>query len=475
MDSATIIKSVESVTKKWTNQRKQEEHGQARSRRESLTAYRGPSIKAVAWAVIPEAYLKASDGGKLPAAARQIYYAARKPILETTGRDALNSQYFTQTILPAYVAAHPEETAEWDITYDARGHFTEPHTDIVTPLGTLDARHYLARVGNHAIEPLDAGDFYSERIRRFPTCGPEHRFSAILFVEKEGFLPLFSATELAERYDIAIMSTKGMPVVACRHLADELCGPYGIPLLVLHDFDKAGFSIFGTLNGTNPSATFAEDGTARYEYRHNFQVVDLGLRLTDVEAYSLESEPVQYRERDPQRNLGENGATVEEIKFLCGESRRPPYHGRRVELNAFTSGDFIRWIEANLKANGIRKVVPDAETLQNAYRRALQIEIVRSRLDAIVQEAADQAQQATLPRHLDRLVRKGLKVNPAQPWDQVIAATAAANCKNGAGEPEIQQSKRNRARQRAQILQHQPSARAGGPRAGGAGHDSDLA
>ena len=32
----------------------------------------------------------------------------------------------------------------------------------------------------------------------------------MLFIEKEGFLPLFEAVHLAERYDLAIMSTKGM-------------------------------------------------------------------------------------------------------------------------------------------------------------------------------------------------------------------------------------------------------------------------
>ena len=423
MDSATIIKSLESVTKKWTKQRKAEERGRARSRREALTNYRGPSIKAVAWQVIPEAYLKASDGGTLPASARQIYYAARKAILEGTGRDKLDSQYFTQTILPEYVSAwqHREETAAWDITYDARGHFAEPHTGLITPLGTLDVRHYLADVQNHTVDPLDASDFFGQRIIRFPTCGPANRISALAFIEKEGFMPLFAATKLAERFDIAIMSTKGMPVVAARHIADELCGRYGIPLLLLHDLDKAGFSIKGTLSGTNPSATPDDDSAVRYEYRHDFEVIDLGLRLADVEAYALESEPVEYGKSDPQWNLAQNGATAKEIKFLRGESRRPPYHGRRVELNAFTSGDFIRWIESKLKAHGIKKVVPDAETLEAAYRRALQIETVRGQLDAIVQAAGEHAQQAKLPAHLDRIVRKGFKADPAQSWDQVIA------------------------------------------------------
>ena len=438
MNSSTIIKSIEAVTKKWTKQRKQEERGRAQSRRAALIRRRGPSIKEAAWQVMQEAYLKASGGGKLPASARQIYYAARNQIMEMTGKAALDSQYFTQTILPEYVSAwqHRTKTTHWDITYDARGHFAEPHTEVIAPLGTLDVRGYLADVREHEVKLLDTSDFFSAYIHRFPTCGPENRFSAVLFIEKEGFMPLFEATKLAERCDIAIMSTKGMPVVACRHLADELCGRHGIPLLVLHDFDKAGFSICATLKGRSG----VDEDRTRYEYRHNFEVIDLGLRLADVRAYGLESEPVHYKS-DPSWNLRNNGATAEELKFLCGDS---PWHdqGRRVELNAFTSGDFIRWIEAKLRQHGIRKVVPDADILEVAYRRAVQIALVHEQLDAIVEEAGEQAKQARLPSSLNRMVRKGFKADPAQSWDQVITVTAAANCKNrGTGKAVFQQAK----------------------------------
>jgi hypothetical protein len=50
---------------------------------------------------------------------------------------------------------------------------------------------------------------------------------------------------LAEKYDLAIMSSKGMSVTAARQLADRICSRYNIPLLILHDFDIAGFSIAG--------------------------------------------------------------------------------------------------------------------------------------------------------------------------------------------------------------------------------------
>jgi hypothetical protein len=246
LDSSTILKCVESVTKKWTKQRRTEERGRAQSRRSAFVRSYKWTIKDAAWKVMEEAYMKASDNNSLPAAARQIMYAARPEILRIAGEQELNSSYFSQTLLPHYMESHLEQTADWDVVYDARGHLAEPHTKTIIPLGTLDVRVYLQNIDDHSVEPLAANDFIDD-IVQFPTCGPGNRFSALLFIEKEGFLPLFKAVQLAERYDIAIMSTKGMPVVACRQLADEICGQYKIPLLVLHDFDKAGFSILGTL------------------------------------------------------------------------------------------------------------------------------------------------------------------------------------------------------------------------------------
>src|SRR5205814_217436 len=106
-------------------------------------------------------------------------------------------------------------TRTWDVVFDARGHFTEPHTELIVPLGTLDVRDYLEGRGR---DQVFTGVPEIEVL--FPTHGPRHRFGAILFIEKEGFMPLFKAVKLAERFDIAIMSTKGMSVTASRLLVD---------------------------------------------------------------------------------------------------------------------------------------------------------------------------------------------------------------------------------------------------------------
>ena len=77
--------------------------------------------------------------------------------------------------------------------------------------------------------------------------GPSGGISAVLFCEKEGFNPLFKPVNLANRYDLMIISTKGVSVTAARQLVDNICGGHDLPLFVLHDFDVAGFLILGTL------------------------------------------------------------------------------------------------------------------------------------------------------------------------------------------------------------------------------------
>jgi DNA topoisomerase VI subunit A len=140
---------------------------------------------------------------------------------------------------------------------------------------------------------------------RSPTRGPKNRYCNILFIEKEGFMPLFRAVRLAERYDIAIMSTKGMSVTAAREYIDELFGRFdGLRFFVLHDFDKSGFSIAGTL----------KRDTKRYSFKNLSEddVVDLGLRMDDIAGLQDEDAPPIKDSHAARWNLQENGATEQE-------------------------------------------------------------------------------------------------------------------------------------------------------------------
>jgi Topoisomerase 6 subunit A/Spo11, Toprim domain len=397
MDIANLVQS---VTKPWAKQRKAEERRKnARALRyERLTSVRRTTLKEAAWEVMEQAYLKASSGGKLFVLARQIMYCARPEILRKTGAESLDDQYFTQTILPEYLSAHPDKRRKWDIGYDARGHFEEPHTGEIIPLETLAVRDYLEKTESG---PTKGVDLSLPKAGDFPTYGPTNRYANILFIEKEGFLPLFKQVKLAERYDLALMSTKGMSVTASRHLIDDLSARHPVRVLVLRDFDKAGFSIVWTLRNS----------THRYQFRNAVEVIDLGLRLEDVQEYGLESEGVFYS-RKAISKLRERGATAKEVEFFAG--------GQRVELNAFTSGDFIEWIEGKLKKHGVKKVIPDRETLEAAYRRALEIDLLENRLEEIREEVTDEVAEAKVPRGLLSRVKGRLKKDPKMSWDEAV-------------------------------------------------------
>ena len=158
--------------------------------------------------VMPNAYLIASANGTLPANARQIYYAARPRILALTGRKELIDSYFTQNVLPNYVDTHPD-AHEWDVVFDDRGRFIEPHTGRSVGLGTVSVREYL---GERAAPPSPASIAPGLMAT---TTGPENRYRDVLFVEKEGFNALLAHALIAERFDIAITSPRECPIRHC--------------------------------------------------------------------------------------------------------------------------------------------------------------------------------------------------------------------------------------------------------------------
>jgi hypothetical protein len=52
--------------------------------------------------------------------------------------------------LPNYITTHRDECRKWDVVYDDRGHFMEPHTEGIIGLGTLNVREYLCKFGRRS-------------------------------------------------------------------------------------------------------------------------------------------------------------------------------------------------------------------------------------------------------------------------------------------------------------------------------------
>ena len=397
---AEFVAAVESVTKAWAKVRKAEERDASRQarRRELLTKPRKEKQSDVAFEIMERAYRKASKNDKLWTTATQVMYAARNEIQERSGRQ-LDRQYFTQTLLPNFVAANPELTATWKIAYDDRGHFREPHTGYSIGVGTLAVRDYLGKV--HAPKLLEAG-FAPPRI---VTRGPHGGYGGLFYCEKEGFDPLWEQVQLDARFDISLMSCKGLSVTAARKLADEICHAYRIPLLVLRDFDKAGFSNVASFQQSN----------RRYTFENRIKVIDLGLRLDDATELGLPDEASYDRGSLEARraNLRKNGATPEEIEFLL--------RGRRVELNAMMSDQLVGFVERKLTDNGIAKIVPKQSELADAYRlfaRGREAEKVFKR----ELRKLNGGSAVKVPRDLAIRVRDYLDQHPTKRWDDAVAA-----------------------------------------------------
>ncbi len=375
----------------FTKQRKAEEkHVSAgRWRTSRMMEVRGMYLIEAANEVMAECYAKVSDNNRLPATARQIFYVAR-PLIEERTDKPLSYAYFSQTLLPNYVNEHG---GSWDVVYDDRGHFTEPHIKRVIGLGTLNVRDYLNRM--HPLQFAEA-DFDRASIR---TYGPGGAYGAILYVEKEGFMPLFNRVRLAQRYDIAVMSSKGMSVTAARELVDGVCEA-DIPLLVLHDFDAAGIIIKDTL----------ENDTRRYSYSNPPNVIDLGLSYNDIAG--LTPEPNSSAISDER--LSQAGLDQAAIDFL---------REQRVELNAMTSRQLVDFVETKLKQHGIGKVIPGAETLARTY----QIFAASDRLSEAFDELKEQLDAGgedeapiNVPDSLEAQVQAKLKETPDITWHRAV-------------------------------------------------------
>jgi hypothetical protein len=391
-----IIDATESATRKWTKQKKSEERhpGMIRYRTSRLTKESRTTQKEAAWQILEEAYMAVSNGGRLPALARQIYYQARPKIMAVTDNKHLAYGYFSQALLPDYIE---EKGVTWNVVYDARGHFAEPHTNISIGCGTIGVSNYIRAMRSPEIVEADL------KAGHVRTIGPRGNVAAVLFCEKEGFNPLFKAVNLANRYDLMIISTKGVSVTAARLLIETICGG-DIPLFVLHDFDVAGFMIFGTLSRD----------TRRYKFSNFVNPISLGLRLGDIGG--LEREPAAATKTSAEQTaaqLRENGATEEEIAILLRE---------RVELNALTSDALIEMIETKLKAHGLTKVVPDTKLLADAYVAFHKSQELEEAFDEL-QEDMPEEDDVEVPEDLEDQVRKLLDKHPHLRWDDAVRLT----------------------------------------------------
>lgn len=400
-----ISSAVGSVAKDWKKAKQKEARVSSRSLGR-MRYYAPPrqTVKNAAFQVMREAIAKASGNGRYLANARQIMYAARPMVLEITGGECWkDSAYFTQTILKEYIEYHGGAER---IVWDARGNLHEPHTNKSIPLGGADVAEYCRGWTNGRIDVFEM----QAPKRKIDTTGPHYRYSGVLFIEKEGFHEILEDAGIAEKYDLALMSTKGIPVEAASRLLQSF--DPSIKIFVLHDFDLAGFKILKTL----------KQGT-RLNYGYT-SVIDLGFRIGDVDG--VESEPVTYKQRsDPRDYLRRCEATPEERNFLVKSGNWRGWYGERVELNAMTSDQLIEWLVGKLEANGAEKVIPESETLVDAYKRAAFLANIDRKIESLKEEL--ESQPVEIPTDLEERVKDMLAEDDRLSWDEAVYRLAQGN------------------------------------------------
>jgi hypothetical protein len=404
----SLKKAVDSVSTVF--RRAKQEHGDLVTRDQLRGVKRkstGETIKAVAYDNMEQAYLLASSNGTLPANARQIMYAARPLILKRMAKDSLDDKYF-QALLTKYMIENKEKVQGWNVVYDARGHLVEPHVRTRLGLGTLEVKGYVGSWNN------DTADLDVVIDPLFPTRGPTNRYEFALFIEKEGFDSLLESSGIARRYDLAIFSSKGQSNTATRFLVDQL-SQKGVTILVAHDFDKSGIEIFWNLG-------HGVEGDP-YVFEMAPDVRNLGLTLKDAEEMGLESEPtVLEQKEDPRPLLKDYGATEDEANFLAEIQVGKQWRGRRIELNAMTSSQFVEWLENKLNEFGAdRKTMPDEQTLASAWKRADRV----SRIKAEIAKIEADNETVPMPDDLSDKVKSVLRQQPELSWDQALVNIAA--------------------------------------------------
>ncbi len=306
----------------------------------TFTKARRGDIKTNVFAVLREAYDVASSDGE-PVSQRDLHYALREVygsrlsrVLERDSKGAYN-YFFIATLLPDY----RHEVDPLPLVFSsARGHIYEPHTRKVYELGG----------------PV-------------PHEVPLNQYDKVLYVEKEGWWAPVRNSGVTERYDMAVVTSKGYSTEAQRLLLAQLGNGRNYQILVLHDADRDGYPIARTLG----------EATKRMRH-HHVDVVDIGLRYDEALKLGLRAEEFEAKTNSISADVAAALTPTEREAFLT-----PPR--LRIELNAIDRPDRAAFVDRALRDAGIHeKLIPPDDVLaaeaRNRLRWAIQ-EIINERLD----------------------------------------------------------------------------------------------
>lgn len=358
-----------------------------------------PSQKAVVQNYLAKAIAKASGEGAYRYSLRQLYYAMRPYVMRETGKE-LRYQNFNQ-IITDYEYEQGEDLP--GIYRDERGTLLHPHTQQQIRLGTKSVESY------HR---------------------PSFQFNKILYAEKEGFFEVLKDTGFCERYDCALLTSKGFASRAARDVIDLLAETEeALTFFCIHDADLSGTLIYQALQGATK---------ARPERK--VEIINLGLEPWEGLAMGLEVERLPKRLSKQAatyvRSFDQNWQSPQPADFE-GYERWADWQEWlrffRIELNAMSSPQFVEWLEQKIAPYHQGKVVPNEAHLQDRANQQsvalLQATIREELLKDFALEAKIQERLAqVLPQieskisqaELTQQVQAHLAENTEQSWQEAL-------------------------------------------------------
>lgn len=340
----------------------------------------GKNEKEVILNHLQEAIQKTSGNGKHIFSQRQLYYSIRPYVMEAFDGKQPDYNYFCR-VISEYEAEYGDIKGMYR---DPRGTLYHPHTREQISLGTIAVNAYNR---------------------------PKWTFNKILFIEKEGYFASLIDESFPEKYDCALVSSKGFASRAVKDLFD-LLGETDeeIQFFCVHDSDAAGTMIYQTLQ----EATIARPG-------RRVKVVNLGLDPEEAIEMNLQIETFESRTR---RSVADYAWEWEEW-----------LQENRVELNAMTTPQFIEWLERKMAEHGVGKVIPHDHTLEEQLKKDTENLVKENLVQQILKESgfderfAEAKKQADLLINLEtarlrETIEESLENKPKLRWDKPIKDVA---------------------------------------------------
>ena len=345
--------------------------------------------KTIVAECLEEAAAKASGNGEYRFSLRQLYYAVRPYVLRELDKE-LDYTYFCKELVSEYEAEHGDIPLMYR---DDRGTLYHPHLGQDIPVGTIAVENY----------------------RR-----PPWTFNKVLYIEKEGFFHVLKENKIPEKYDMALLTSKGYASRAVKDLLDALGenSREEITFFCIHDADAYGTLIYDTLQ----NETKARPG-------RKVRIINLGLDPEEAVAMGLESEKVE--------NPGRRKAVAGYIPPAWAEWLQ----GYRVELNAMSTPQFLGWLEEKIRAWDQGKVIPPEDVMLESLEQSLETQLgeiisaeilkqgrYQARVTAAVRQVKENCREQQT--RLAETVREELADKPASRWKDAVRAVGRAMIKH---------------------------------------------